>query len=924
MAKLLPPLVEGTIPAFYNNNGIVNITIPFSMNRAVSKGSVKGFSIKVKTAQNSTYLYSTEITNRAYFDLSDTAPSITLRVSQDTQAERDFLSKIREGQYYKFQIAYIDYQDDIGYFSTVTVGKYTKKPNRVEILNLNRNAINSRSYSYTGFYNNNDITERVYSYRFDLYDQYYKLKHTTGDQLHNSENDTTASESYDSCDLLLELEVDKVYYLQYSVTTSNNLTIKSSRYRIAQRETLEPEITTNLIAVLNSEDGYIELSFDGEEEASGSYMLMRSCSDSNFEIWDKIHTFRLVNKIPKEIDVFRDFTFEQGKTYQYSLVQFNQYNLYSNKIYSNKIYADFEYAFLFDGKRQLKIKYNTKVASLKPTVLEQKVDTIGGQYPFIFRNGSVYYKEFSVSGLISFLSDENGLFSEAATLIDFTREATPSELDLEYKSRTHPSAENFYKERNFKTEVINWLTNGETKLFRSPSEGNFIVRLTNTSLTPNDQLGRMLHTFTSTAYEVADFNYANLVNYNFLRIAEAEELANSIMHWKTIDLTQITNISEQINNETALTFSFTNMTPGDRIRFFMQSGTQTDVIIGSTGEYTVSQVTPVRSIYVLQHCASGQCTYSFYNTKATNFDVISNIYYLDAPASQFIGETEDLRREFGLVYKNRTSGKIATSTKRELIKIYYLKATLRNWAPLFSNGAIYYVSPFDDNSLLVKPNPILLYREVPKANIADKKDTRPLVLEEEDFIVPPSRNSAEGWEPCEVFHDFNRWKSASYFDRWESGLGGSGATLGTSYYAKGNESSPQYGTCLYLYYDDDNPQVVDLYHIKEFYTDKIDELPRIKMDCGVVAEIGYQIKVTDYVIEDRNSNIATWKNNLKVKEKTLASYVHEGKTAAIHEGNPTPIRDEYQELLQDIKNTREQFYTSLDKALQEEEEMSNG
>jgi hypothetical protein len=50
MAKLLPPLVEGTIPAFYNNNGIVNITIPFSMNRAVSKGSVKGFSIKVKTA----------------------------------------------------------------------------------------------------------------------------------------------------------------------------------------------------------------------------------------------------------------------------------------------------------------------------------------------------------------------------------------------------------------------------------------------------------------------------------------------------------------------------------------------------------------------------------------------------------------------------------------------------------------------------------------------------------------------------------------------------------------------------------------------------------------------------------------------------------------------------------------------------------
>jgi hypothetical protein len=77
---------------------------------------------------------------------------------------------MREGQYYKFQIAYIDNDDNIGHFSTVTVGKYTCKYNEVKILNLNRNAINSRAYSYTGFYSNNDITERVYSYRFDLYD----------------------------------------------------------------------------------------------------------------------------------------------------------------------------------------------------------------------------------------------------------------------------------------------------------------------------------------------------------------------------------------------------------------------------------------------------------------------------------------------------------------------------------------------------------------------------------------------------------------------------------------------------------------------------------------------------------------------------------------------------------------------------------
>jgi hypothetical protein len=35
-------------------------------------------------------------------------------------------------------------------------------------------------------------------------------------------------------------------------------------------------------------------------------------------------------------------------------------------------------------------------------------------------------------------------------------------------------------------EVLRWLTDGKPKLFRSPGEGNFIVRLMNTSLAPND------------------------------------------------------------------------------------------------------------------------------------------------------------------------------------------------------------------------------------------------------------------------------------------------------------------------------------------------------------------------------------------------------------------------------------------------------
>jgi hypothetical protein len=38
------------------------------------------------------------------------------------------------------------------------------------------------------------------------------------------------------------------------------------------------------------------------------------------------------------------------------------------------------------------------------------LETIGGQYPFIFRNGNVKYKEFSIGGLISYLMDEKEAF----------------------------------------------------------------------------------------------------------------------------------------------------------------------------------------------------------------------------------------------------------------------------------------------------------------------------------------------------------------------------------------------------------------------------------------------------------------------------------------------------------------------------------
>ena len=71
-------------------------------------------------------------------------------------------------------------------------------------------------------------------------------------------------------------------------------------------------------------------------------------------------------------------------------------------------------------------------------------------------------------------------------------------------------------------EVLEWLNNGEPKIFRSPTEGNFIVRIMNVSLAPNDTLGRMLHNLSCTAYEIAEWNFANLIKYNLVEFPEGK------------------------------------------------------------------------------------------------------------------------------------------------------------------------------------------------------------------------------------------------------------------------------------------------------------------------------------------------------------------------------------------------------------------
>lgn len=564
MEKLYPPTIKGSIPAFYldETEGTATIAVPFLMNKAVSVEDVAYFSLKVKTVQTNTFLFSlTSDPGSTQTYISEKVVKFTIN-NKPKEGEENKLQKIKLGQYLKIQLAYNGIDDAVGYYSTVGIIKYTSKPS-LYIKELSSSGISIFYPIYTGiFQSGEDKSERPYSYCFTLYDNNQQVIEKSDWLLHNS---TILIDSIDSQSVEQTLDTysfdfvpksNVKYYVQYGVRTLNDLEIFSQMYPCMETAIVKPSFKGTLVAENIFDEGYINLSFEvnniNETIPDGLLLeIARADNNGNYENWRVLKRVYFNNYLSASTWNFQDFTIEQGVYYKYSFREYNNTNNYSTRMITDVIYADFEDMFLWDGYRQLKIRFNPKVSSFKTTIQESKTDTIGSKYPFFFKNGVVGYKEFPISGLLSYLIDKNKTFIKPTDNFQivfdaFIRQKTPGIDNRDFFSETTNLVNyNFCEERKFKLRILDWLNNGEIKLFRSPAEGNYLVRLMNISLSPEDKLSRLIHTFSSTAYEIQDFNYQNLINLGFIQINEPEEIKE---YFKSINLGDFSESIKEINN----------------------------------------------------------------------------------------------------------------------------------------------------------------------------------------------------------------------------------------------------------------------------------------------------------------------------------------------------------------------------------------
>jgi hypothetical protein len=105
----------------------------------------------------------------------------------------------------------------------------------------------------------------------------------------------------------------------------------------------------------------------------------------------------------------------------------------------------------------------------------------------------------------------------------------------------------------------------------------------NVYFTPEDTLGRMLHNFSATAYQIDELNYGSLRSNGFLTIEEPTSKETIL---SSVDLSKQYINTNLINDQLAYGFSVDGMNPGAILKIiFSNSFEEQSIVIGATGHF---------------------------------------------------------------------------------------------------------------------------------------------------------------------------------------------------------------------------------------------------------------------------------------------------------------------------------------------------
>lgn len=649
---IFPPILNGSQPAFPAETAKDKYSIYFSFPAVADPALIKHIQIKVTQQSNNksivnTKLYPDGIIYKNY--------SFSDNISDETNIYYvnilpvDLVEFWQPGVIYKIQIRFgsttiyeelSDFtewkqeQIENGTFSewsTVMAVKCIDTPEiKIKKSNEERDSMietylteSSASPTFYGMFSlPNYNKEFVNQYQFTLYTKDDELIEQSEWLIHHSVEDTQDT-SIDSYRFKTILENNKSYKVIYSIITMNNYTASSNAYNFIVSESYYDDIKGVNIrfeddSIFCRENGCISGYITSNHDLFGSYVVIRSSEKDNYAVWEDMKFFIWGGASFEDELFFNDFTIESGVRYKYALQKVNREGLRTSPLFprsSNPLSVDLEYSYLYHDGIQLCLKFNNKLSSFKHTVLTSKQDTLGSKYATIVRNGHAYYAEFPIAGLISMHMDENELFFERRNdgyyyKNELVIPKVKYDIDEEKRHVCQENGEapnaysedkffgtdildnNIFIERKFREKVEEFLNDGESKLFRSPTEGNIIVSLLNISFTPIESLSRMIYNFSATAYEVMENTYDNLSKSGIMNVGEYAKFAIG-----EIQLTfgQISGVFKGLNSRGSNSVDYGNRASADNLFQIIKRQVEQE---NEDGGYSLQKI---RSLQIMPH-----------------------------------------------------------------------------------------------------------------------------------------------------------------------------------------------------------------------------------------------------------------------------------------------------------------------------------
>lgn len=554
---LYPPIVASSMPAFNINNEKVRVYYTLSTYNVSRKDDINSVHVSVRRQSSNVNVLKNEneIVDKVFGlqqDIDKTLNRYYIEITNDDLKEpfvADALYKVQlrfssqtptRGNYYSGNVSY--YSE----WSTVCI----IKPIQVPVFYIDdfftgempkQTDINNFYYTladFVGIYKQDKSSQTLKHWRLRLLDDSYIPEeivnienYTLSDSgwVLNSANNYNLSDNSIvlSCSLPYELAENTSYKLLFEIQTKNGYEDSLLYTFVCNSQSLNP-LSGTLNTYINEEEGYIKLDFISTEVYMGNLVVRRSDDKNNFLKWEDLKYFETYNN-PSFI--YYDFTAQSGTLYRYLVQKVDARGRRGTPVYDSSraantgVMGEWEHAFLLEatgngeltGTKQLKLKYDFQISAYKTNISESKTDTIGSKYPFIRRNGNMYYRSFPVTGTITEYMDDADLFTDKSQLFNgyYSKyKDFKGQID-EYVNRY-----DYTYERKFREKVEEFLYNAKPKLYKSMQQGNIFIKLMEVSLTPKNQLGRLVFSFSATAYEIDQACVNTYNNYGFITIGQ--------------------------------------------------------------------------------------------------------------------------------------------------------------------------------------------------------------------------------------------------------------------------------------------------------------------------------------------------------------------------------------------------------------------